>query len=105
VDQFARNGALAMLGKSPGFVAYVKKEVPHIKIKHFMLQCHALAAKTSPTKLNDTSFTTASAVNIIRGRAHLFRALCEEIDAEHIVILFYAEGGGFPVAECLLMFL
>jgi hypothetical protein len=70
------DGAPVMLRKSWGFLACVKEEVFHIKIAHFTLHYHVLAAKTSPTKLNDTSSITASAVKFIIGSAHLSRALC-----------------------------
>lgn len=88
------DGASAMLGKNSGFVAYVKKEVPRIMITHCMLHRRALAAKTLPTELKDTLSTAVSAVNFIRGHAlnhRLFHAFCEEIGAEHTVLLFHTE--------------
>ena len=84
------DGAPAMLRRNSGFVVYVKNEVPHIKITHR----HALAAKSLPSKLKHSLSTAISAVNFIRGRAlnhRLFRALCEEVGAQHIVLLFHTE--------------
>jgi hypothetical protein len=77
------NGALTMLGTNSGFVAYVRKEVAHIKITHCMLHCHELATKTLPTKLKDTVSTTVSAILMDH---HLFHAFCEEIGSDHTIL-------------------
>jgi len=48
IGSICTDGAPSMLGKHSGFVAYLKKEVPHVTITHCILHRHALAAKTLP---------------------------------------------------------
>lgn len=68
--------------------------MPHVTITHCILHRHALAAKTLPEKLKKTLFSPVKVVNFIRVRAlnhRPFRALCEELGAEHTVLLFHTE--------------
>ena len=58
-----------MLGNKSGFVACVKKEVPHITVTHCVLHCHALAAKSLPEQLTNVLSITVSAINCIRWNA------------------------------------
>ncbi|XP_068221363.1 protein FAM200C-like [Palaemon carinicauda] len=87
------DGAPVMLGNKPGFATLVKKEVTHVTITHCVLHRHALATKTLPEKLK-TVLSVVHAVNFIRGRAvnhRLFASFCEEIGAEHSVLLYLTE--------------
>jgi zinc finger BED domain-containing protein 5/7/8/9 len=63
------DGAPSMLGKSSGFTALIKKEIPDIIITHCFLHRHALAFKTLPTNLKEVMTTAVKVVNFIRARA------------------------------------
>jgi hypothetical protein len=88
------DGAPAMLGKTSGFTALIKKEIPDIIIIHCFLHRHALASKTLPMDLKEIMTTAVKVVNFIRSRAlhhRLFKVLCQEMGAEHEVLLYYTE--------------
>jgi len=88
------DGAPSMLGKSSGFTALIKKEIPDIIITHCFLHRHALASKTLPTNLKEVITTAVKVVNFIRDRAlhhRLFKVLCQEMGSEHEVLLYYTE--------------
>ncbi|XP_005376317.1 PREDICTED: protein ZBED8 [Chinchilla lanigera] len=88
------DGASSMLGENSEFVAYVKKEAPHIMITHCLLNPHALVIRTLPVKLRDALFTVVRVINFIKGRApnhRLFQAFFEEIGIEYNVLLFHTE--------------
>jgi hypothetical protein len=88
------DGAPVMLGKTSGLTALIKKEIPNIIITHCFLHRHALASKTLPTDLKEIMTTAVKVVNFIRSRAlhhRLFKVLCQEMGAEHEVLLYYTE--------------
>jgi hypothetical protein len=95
------DGVPAMLYKSWGFLAYVKKEVDHMKIASSMLHCHALVAKTSPMKMNNTLLTTVKAMNFVLTIFYRFarKLLPRILSFCFIVNDVYL----FPVNECLLL--
>ncbi|XP_050064407.1 protein ZBED8-like [Aphis gossypii] len=87
-------GAPSKLGKSSGFTALIKKEIPDIIIIHCFLHRHALASKTLPTNLKEVMTTAVKVVNFIRARAlhhRIFKVLCHEMGSEHEVLLYYTE--------------
>jgi hypothetical protein len=51
LSSLCTDGAPAVLGKSSGFTALIKKEIPEIIITHCFLYRHALASKTLPTEM------------------------------------------------------
>ncbi|XP_025201805.1 protein ZBED8-like [Melanaphis sacchari] len=82
------------------FVRYIhsgtlmKNEIPDIVITHCFLHRHALASRTLPTDLKEIMMTAVKVVNFIRSRAlhhRLFKVLCQEMGAEHEVLLYYTE--------------
>ncbi|KAK4327553.1 hypothetical protein Pmani_001960 [Petrolisthes manimaculis] len=88
------DGAPAMLGNKSGFATLVKAEEPHVTVTHCVLHRHALATKTLPEKLKNVLSIVVRAVNFIRERAlnhRLFVSFCEEIGAEHSVLLYHTE--------------
>jgi len=83
-----------MLGKSSGFTALIKKEIPDIIITHCFLHRHSLASKFLPTNLKEVMTTAVKVVNFIKVRAlhhRLFKVLCQEMGSEHEVLLYYTE--------------
>ncbi len=90
IGSICTDGAPAMIGKKSGFIAMVKEKAPHVLTTHCVLHRQALASKTLPKKLKEAMRTVVQTVNFIRGRAlnqRLFKKLCDEIGAEHGVLL------------------
>ena len=88
------DGAPAMLGNRSGFATLVKAVAPHISTLHCMIHRQTLAANSLPPPLSAVLSTVVKAVNFIRGRPlnhRLFGALCDEIGAEHTVLLYHTE--------------
>lgn len=88
------DGAPAMLGNKSGFAQLVKKDAPHILVTHCFLHRHALATKTLPRSLKEVLSIVIKTVNFIRSRAlnhRLFKTLCQEMSAEHEVLLYHTE--------------
>jgi len=83
-----------MLGKTSGFATLVKKEAPHIIVTHCFLHRHALASKTLSSTLQEILSTSVKVVNFIRALAlnhRIFKKLCQEIGAQHEVLLYHTE--------------
>uniref|UniRef100_UPI003590248B protein FAM200C-like n=1 Tax=Myxine glutinosa TaxID=7769 RepID=UPI003590248B len=94
VGSICTDGAPAMIGKKSGFVALVKENAPHVLTTHCVLHREALAFKTLSMKLNEVMVIVVQTVNFIRGRAlnhRLFQKFCDEIGAEHCVLLDHTE--------------
>lgn len=88
------DGAPAMLGNTSGFATLVKKEIPNVMVTHCFLHRHALASRTLPGFLKDVMSTCIKIINFIRSRAlnhRLFKILCQEMGAEHDILLYYTE--------------
>ena len=82
-----------MLGKTSGFTSLVKKEVPHI-VTHCFLRRHALSSKTLSSTLKEFLSTSVKVVNFVRARAlnhGIFTKLCQEMGAQHEVLLYHTE--------------
>jgi len=94
IGSICTDGAPAMIGKKSGFVAMVKEKAPHVLTTHCVLHRQALASKTLPKKLKEVMGVVVQTVNFIRGRAlnhRLFQKFCDEIGAEHSVLLYHTE--------------
>ena len=86
------DGTLAMLGCKSGFVALLKNMNPNLIIIHCILHRYALMSKTLPDNLKEVMDSLVHIVNFIRWRTtnhRLFKCLCEEMGAEHTVLLFH----------------
>ncbi|XP_068250391.1 protein FAM200C-like [Palaemon carinicauda] len=94
IGSICTDGAPALIGKKSGFVAIVKEKAPHVLTTHCVLRCQALASKTLPKILKEAMGIVVQTVNFIRGRPlnhRLFKKFCDEIGAEHGVLLYHTE--------------
>jgi len=83
-----------MLGKASGFATLVQKEAPHVSVTHCFLHRYALASNTLPENLKQVLFDSVKIINLIRARAlnhRIFKKLCQEMGAEHEVLLYHTE--------------
>lgn len=94
IGSLCTDGAPAMLGQKSGFAALLRKEAPQVIVTHCFLHRHALASKTLPTNLKEILCSSVKIVNFIRARAlnhRIFKKLCQEMGAEHEVLLYHTE--------------
>ena len=94
IGSICTDGAPAMIGKKSGFVAIVKEKAPHVLTTHCVLHRQVLAFKTLPRKLKEVMGILVQTVNFIHGHAlnhRLFQKFCDEIGAEHSVLLYHTE--------------
>ena len=87
------DGAPSMMGTKKGFMSFVKKENQDILVIHCLLHRENLAAKEIQEDLAIVFKEVVSVVNYIKSRplcTRLFRALCDEMSAEHIGLLFHS---------------
>ena len=94
IESLCTDRAPAMLGKTSGFAALVKKEPPQVNVTHCSLHRYALASKTLPENLPQVLSDSVKIVNLIRVRAlnhQIFKRLCQEMGAEHEVLLYHTE--------------
>ena len=94
IGSLCTEGAPAMLGKTSGFAALVKKEASQVNVTHCFLHCYALASKTLPENLQQVLSDSLKIVNLIRVRAlnhRIFKKLCQEMRAEHEVLLYHTD--------------
>ena len=87
------DGAPAMLGRKSGFRARVMEVAPHVIFLHCMIHRFALSCKVLPAKFFDVLSLVIKMVNNVKGSAlnsRLFKILCEDLSADHSVLLFYS---------------
>jgi len=83
-----------MTEKRSGVVAGVKHVAPGISATHCMIHRESLAAKNIGQSLSEVLSGCISIINFIKTRplnSRIFAALCEEIGAEHLNLLFHTE--------------
>ena len=88
------DGAPAMLGKHSGFKAKLQQVAPHAFMIHCMIRRQALAAHTMPESLMNVLSQVIKIVNHIKASAlntRLFRLFCNEMDADHMNLLFHTQ--------------
>ena len=94
IGSLCTDGALAMLGKTSEFAALVQKEAPQVNVTHCYLHRYTLASKTLPENLRQVLSDSVKIVNLIRVRTlnhRIFKKLCQEMGAEHEVLLYRTE--------------
>ena len=85
--------APAMLGRKSGFRACVMEVAPHVKFLHCMIHQFALSCKILPAEFFDILSLVIKMVNNVKGSAlnsWLFKILCEDLGADHSVLLFHS---------------
>ena len=94
IESLCTDGAPAMLNKTSGFAALVKKEPPQVNVTHCFLHRYPLASKTLPENLPQVLSDSVKIVNLFRVRAlnhRIFKKLYKEMGAEHEVFLYHTE--------------
>ena len=82
-----------MLGRKSGFSARVIEIAPHVKFLHCMTQRFVLSCKVLPAEFFDVLSLVIKMVNNVKGSAlnsRLFKILCEDLGADHSVLLFHS---------------
>lgn len=75
------DGARSMTGCRSGFVAYVCRVVPNVKMTHCIIYREALASKVLQRDLGEVLDVVVRVVNLIKKRplqSRLFTELCKE---------------------------
>lgn len=94
VGSLCTDGAPAMLGKTQGFTAFVKREAPHVISSHFTSHRLALAVKTFPLLIKAVLDIIIRCVNFIRSRSlihRVFKVLAEDMGTEYAVLLLHTQ--------------
>ena len=85
------DGAPAMLGCQSGFIARIKQKNPDVVGIHCIIHQEALTSKTLPAAMKNNLSIIIRIVNFIKPCAvnsRLFAKLCEDMDSNHIQLLF-----------------
>ena len=83
----------SMLGRKSDFRVRVMEVAPHVKFLHCMIHRFALSCKVLPAEFFDVLSLVIKMVNNVKGSAlnnRLFKILCEDLDADHCVLLFHS---------------
>ena len=87
------DGAPAMLGQKSSFRARVMEVAPHVKFLHCVIHRFALSCKVLSAEFFDALSLVIKLVNNVKGSAlnsRLFKILCEDLGADHSVLLFHS---------------
>ena len=83
-----------MQGRNKGFVSFVAKINPQVKIVHCMIHREVLVSEFLPKELLETMNEVVKIVNYIKSnplRTRVFKLLCEKMDFDHKNLLHHTE--------------
>ena len=83
-----------MVGRTKGFVNRVKERNPDMIVTHCFFHCEIFVAKTLPADLASVLDDNVHMVDFVKARpvkSHISASLCEEMGAEHKVLLFHTQ--------------
>ena len=89
---YTTDGAPAMLGRKSGFRARVMEVAPHVKFLHCMIHRSVLLCKVLPAEFFGVLSLVIKMVSNVKVSAlnsQLFKILCEDLGADHSVLLFH----------------
>ena len=101
------DGAPAMISIKLGFITLVKNEWLRVTSSHCSLHLYTPASKTLPLLLIEV-MEVAEVINFIRSRAknhRLFQLWPQEMEAQHVGLLFYMKVRGFRKVNEVEIFL
>lgn len=87
------DGAAAMTGRHNGVVQLIKRVAPEAAATHCFLHRENLAAKDLSNELANVMDISVKVINLLRKNAlnsRLFANLCNENEAEHTMLLYFA---------------
>ena len=92
IGSICTDGTSSMLGNCLGFAAFLKKEVPTLKVIHCMIHEQVLASKSMPESMKNVFDTCIKMINFIRKHDtnhKIFQLFCDETSNEHCIWLYH----------------
>ena len=89
--------APTMIDLKSGFIHRVKERNPSVIGMHCVLHREALASRSLPPKMKKVLDLSIEIISYIKARSlksHLFKFLFEDMQSEHIALLFYTNVRG-----------
>uniref|UniRef100_A0A3B4U0T5 HAT C-terminal dimerisation domain-containing protein n=1 Tax=Seriola dumerili TaxID=41447 RepID=A0A3B4U0T5_SERDU len=88
------DGAASMTGRHHGVIRQILERAPEAKWTHCFLHHESLAAKKMSPEFHEVMTICVKTINFIKNNAvnsRCFAKLCEDIDADHVQLLYHSE--------------
>lgn len=108
ISSVATDGAPSMVGRYRGFIALLRKKIPHIFAIHCVIHRQHLVARNLSSRLNETLQLVITTVNKIKSSAlnsRIFEQLCGENDEDFSRLLLHTEVRWLSKGNCLTRFI